>query len=237
MQIQKSIEIRDLALYLKPDNVLIIADLHLGFEEALNKQGILVPRFQFRDLVKRLEKVLDRKYKLIIVNGDIKHEFGKISEQEWRETLKILDLLSKHAEKVILVKGNHDTILGPIARKKGVEIAESVIVGNNLIMHGHELAKNIPKDIKTIIIAHEHPAISLKEPGRIERFKCFLKGKYKTKNLIVMPSYNPLVEGSDILQEKMLSPYLKQNLDNFEVFVVEDKVYSFGKLKKIRKIT
>ena len=60
MKITNNIEIIDLALYLKKENILIIADSHIGFEEALNKQGILVPRIHFKDLVKRLEKILNK---------------------------------------------------------------------------------------------------------------------------------------------------------------------------------
>jgi hypothetical protein len=39
--------------------------------------------------------------------------------------------------------------------------------------------------------------------------------------------------GTDILKEKIQSPFLQQNLDDFEVYVVADKVYDFGKLSKI----
>jgi len=83
---------------------------------------------------------------------------------------------------------------------------------------------------RTIIIAHEHPAVSLKEDMRIEKFKCFLKGKWKRKNLIVQPSFLQVTEGTDILKEKLLSPFLT-NINNFEIFVIEDKVYRFGKVK------
>ena len=122
MEITPNIEIIDLGLYLKEQKILIIADLHIGYEESLNKQGILLPRFQFTDLVKRLDRILKKvKPKLIIVNGDLKHEFGQISETEWRQALKILDFLTRKSQ-VILLKGNHDKILGPIAEKRKLEI-------------------------------------------------------------------------------------------------------------------
>jgi len=44
-----------------------------------------------------------------------------------------------------------------------------------------------------------------------------------------------MIEGTDILKEQILSPFLQQNLDNFDVYVFEDKVYEFGKLKGLRK--
>ena len=73
---------------------LVIADLHIGYEEALNKQGVLVPRRQFELTVERLKKLLEKtKPTRIIVLGDLKHEFGTISRQEWRESLRVLDML------------------------------------------------------------------------------------------------------------------------------------------------
>ena len=236
MEILKGIEIVDLALYLKKEKVLIIADTHIGYEEALNKQGVLVPRISFKELILKLEKILKKTGKLdrIIVNGDIKHEFGKISETEWRHTLRLLDFLSKHCKEVILVKGNHDTILGPIAGKRNVSVKDFVKIKNILIVHGDILVKKgLLRGIKTIIIGHEHPAITIRDVSRAEKYKCFLKGKYLRKNLIVMPSLNLLVYGLDVTATKKFSPFLKQKLDNFEVYIVSDKVYDFGKIKKL----
>ena len=62
---------------------------------------------------------------------------------------------------------------------------------------------------------------------RFEKFKCFLKGKYKNKLLIVQPSFNLLTIGTDILKQRLQSPFLK-DIKDFEVFIVEDKIYDFG---------
>jgi len=234
MKITNNIEIIDLALYLTKYKTLVIADSHIGFEEALNKQGILVPRFQFKELVQRLEKILSKvKPETIVINGDVKHEFGTISEQEWRHTLRLIDFLSRHCKKLILIKGNHDKILGPIAEKRNIAIADNIVLGDILITHGHKIVKEL-KGIKTIIIGHEHPAIGLREKTRIEVYKCFLKGKYQRKILIVQPSFNLVTEGTDITKERLISPYLKQNLRNFECWIVADKVYRFGKLRNLK---
>ncbi|MAG07980.1 phosphoesterase [Candidatus Woesearchaeota archaeon] len=230
MNILPGIEIVDLGLYLTKERTLVIADTHIGFEEALNKQGLLVPRFQFDELVKRLKKILAKvKPKLIIVNGDIKHEFGTISEQEWRLTLRLLDFLAEHCEKIVLIKGNHDTVIGPIAVKRNIEVKDYYLTNKILIVHGHTIFEK-KLDYNTIIIGHEHPAIGITEAARRELFKCFLKGKFKVKNLVVMPSFNLVTEGTNVLKESLLSPYLKQDLSGFEVFVVGDKVYKFGRL-------
>lgn len=235
MNITKDIEIIDLGLWIKKNKLLVLTDFHIGFEEALNKQGILVPRFQFKDIIQRLEKILAKaKPGTIVINGDVKHEFGRISDQEWRETLKLIDFLAKHCKNLLLTNGNHDTILGPIAKKRNIKIVDFFEADGILVIHGNKIPKDISK-YKTIIIGHEHPAVSIHESGRKEKFKCFLVGKYKRKTLIVQPSFNLVTEGTDVLKEGILSPFLKQRLDNFDVYVAADKVYGFGKLKNLKQ--
>jgi len=235
MEISKGIEIIDLALYLKKQKTLIVSDFHVGYEESIAKQGILVPRFQFEDTIKRLKEIFKKaKPKTIVVNGDLKHEFGEISEQEWRDTLKLLDFLLKNCLNLILVRGNHDTILGPIAKKRNINCLPQYLIDDILIMHGDKLPEDyVLKDVNKIIIAHEHPCISLKEESKVEKYKCFLKGSYKNKELIVQPSFNLVTEGTDVLREELLSPFLAQKLENFEVWIASDKTYYFGKIKDL----
>src|SRR3989338_10295565 len=130
MNVLNSIELIDLAIY--TNKTLILTDFHIGYEEALNKQGLMVPRFQFPEIMNRLEKIFLRlkgkKVYTIIVNGDLKHEFGTISEQEWRHTLRLLDYFGQHCKEIILIKGNHDTILGPIAKKRNVNVVEHYLI-------------------------------------------------------------------------------------------------------------
>ncbi|MBN2459696.1 metallophosphoesterase [Candidatus Woesearchaeota archaeon] len=236
MDILPNIKIIGLALYLEKQKILVIADTHIGYEEALNKQGILIPRLQYNEVIKQLELVFKEvKPKVIVLLGDIKHEFGTISSQEWNDTMKLLDFLILKSGKVVLIKGNHDTILGPLARRKGLEVKERFAVDGVLFCHGHKLVdekSEAYKKSKTIIIGHEHPAISLRDDVRTEKFKCFLLGKYKRKNLVVMPSFSFVTEGTDVLQEKLLSPFIS-NIHDFEAFVVGDKIYKFGKIKEL----
>jgi putative SbcD/Mre11-related phosphoesterase len=236
MDIISGIEIIDLALYLRRQNILVLSDTHIGYEESLNKQGVMIPRTAFKDLLIRIEKILNKLPKLdkIIINGDIKHEFGKISETEWRNTLKFIDFLSRYSKEIILIKGNHDKILEPIANKRNIKIQDYLKLNDVLIMHGDKLpTKGLLDNTKTIIIGHEHPAITIRDNSRAEKYKCFLKGKYKRKDIIIQSSFNLVTEGTDITQEKLISPFLKQNLDDFEVFIVSDKIYKFGRLRQI----
>ncbi len=232
----KNIEIIDLGLYLKQYKTLILTDFHMGFEETLNKQGILVPRFQLDKTLKRLERIfLKVQPETIVINGDLKHEFSTISETEWLNTLKLVDYLLKNCKTLILNRGNHDTILEPIIKKRNLKINDYTKIKEVYITHGDRIPNNNDfKESKIIIIGNEHPAVALKEEGRRETYKCFLKGKFQEKVLIVQPSFNLVTEGTDILREDVLSPFLHQDLSYFEIYVIgKDKVYNFGKIRNI----
>jgi len=235
MKLTDDIEIIDLALYLIKEKTLIISDLHIGIEESLNKKGILIPRFQFNDFLNKLKLIFNKvNVERIIFNGDLKHEFGEISRQEWNNILKLFDFLKD--KKIIIIKGNHDPILKPIAEKRNMKLVESYNLNNISILHGDKILINLGK---ILIIGHEHPAVSLKKGIRTEKYSCFLKGKWKNKLLIIMPSFNLLTYGSDILKENLLSPFLT-NIENFEVFVIEpnevklSKALYFGRIKDIK---
>ena len=236
MEILKGIEIVDLALFIKKKKILVISDVHLGIEGEMQYKGVLVPKYHFKELMKKFEYIFSKvKPETIIILGDLKQEFGRISEQEWRELLRFFDYLSSNSKKIILLKGNHDPFLGPIARKRNLEVVKEYQLNEILFVHG-DYEPELKKNVKTIIIGHEHPAITLREKTKIERFKCFLKGKYKKRDLVVVPSLNLLVEGNDILQEQFISPMLTKQ--NYEVYVVEkNEVYHFGKLNKLNKKT
>jgi putative SbcD/Mre11-related phosphoesterase len=234
MYIHKNIKIVDLGIYLEKQELLAVSDIHLGYEEALTKQGILIPKFHFKDLIIRLENMINEtKPKMILINGDLKHEFGTISDEEWRNTIKLIGFLNKNCDELVILKGNHDKVIDPIAQKCNITPLKKYIIDDILFCHG-DFIPTIPAQMKTIIIGHEHPAVSVTEGVRSETFKCFLKGKWNNRTLIVLPSMNLVTEGTDVLQENMLSPFLQQDLSNFNVFVVGDKVYEFGKLKKLR---
>ncbi len=232
MEISPGIEIVNKALWLRKDNIIIVNDLHLGYEENLQKKGVLVPHFQLEEILRELEEIIKQtKPKIIILNGDLKHEFGKVSNQEWKDVLKLFDFLTQKKLEIIIIPGNHDPIIKPIAEKRKVSVMKSYQTGDIVIVHGDEL---IDTKAKRIIIGHEHPAISLREGSKFEKYKCFLKGKWKKKELIVIPSFNPLLEGSDILKEELLSPFLKK-IGNFRVYIIQgEEIFQFGRVKDLK---
>ena len=90
----EGINVVDLGLYFIKEKTLVIGDVHVGLEEAMNKEGILVPRIGLKKVLEHLDRIFSKvSVDRVVINGDIKHEFGEISRQEWRLTLKLLDYL------------------------------------------------------------------------------------------------------------------------------------------------
>jgi hypothetical protein len=232
-----SAKIIDLALQV--EDYLIISDLHLGYEQSLNAEGIMVPRFQYPLIIERLKEIQEKSScNNIVVNGDLKHEFGQITRQEWNETQEFLDYLKANFDDIVLIKGNHDNFTKFIAQKTDLEVEASYQLGDCLVLHGDKILKEADPEIENLIIGHEHPCIGLRNGERVEKIKCYLSGRYKEWNLLVMPSFNFVTEGSDILQERPLSPFLKAiSGGELEVYAVENfEVFPFGKIKDITAV-
>lgn len=218
------------------NKILVISDIHIGYEEMLRKQGVLVPLSQFDETMHGLRKIfseLEEKklmIKEIVILGDLKHEFGEISDTEWSDTFKFLEYLLSKCRKIVCVKGTHDTILEPILRKfPQVKFVDNYLSGEILFTHGdkfNEVVRNLDKKIKTIIRGHLHPAITLTSGAKKETYKCFLVGKSGGKEIVILPSFLPIITGSDVRE--------REGLENFKVFIVGDEVYEFGKVKSIR---
>jgi len=227
------------SLYFPERKMLVLADLHIGYEEYLTERGVFLPRMQFKEMMKELEeifnKVGDKKIDKLVVVGDLKHEFGTISSQEWRETKEVLDFFKSKAKKVILIKGNHDNILEPIASRKELKIKEFYIKDEICFLHGNKMFNEcLGKKIKMLVIGHRHPAVMLADKYKREKYKCFLVGKWKNKEVIILPSFFPFIEGSDIVEDGCNKLFVdEKSLKGFDVWVVGDKVYRFGKLRGI----
>jgi len=232
----------DKAVWVEKKKILVLADLHLGFEEGLQEQGVILPRFQYKEIIKDLDKIFSEigEIREAVILGDLKHEFGRISKEEWTEVLDFLSYLSKKVKKIVLIKGNHDTILEPIAKKKGIKIRDFYIKEGLAFLHGHKLYTEVlDRKVREIFLGHMHPAISISRGAKREIYKCFLKGMWKGKKVVILPSFFPLVEGADIVVEKTnLDSSLDLRLRNFEVYVPVSagEVLELGKVKKVGKL-
>jgi putative SbcD/Mre11-related phosphoesterase len=231
------------AIYVKKIDSLVISDLQLGEELYLAEQGIFVPQVQLREIMKDLKGIFKMvRPKSVVINGDVKHEFGEASSQEWREVRELVDYLRKKVEEIILVRGNHDNYLLNIASKIGLKVFDPYyLAGNILFTHGHKKIK-FPKEAKTVVIGHEQPAILLFQGYDRIKLPCLLYGKMKDgRNFICLPAFSPLASGvavNVIEKEDLLSPILREEVDLEELIPIAlDKEAGALKFPKIRDLS
>ncbi len=239
MEIEEGIEAVGCALYVKELSLLVISDVHIGYEAELISKGVMIPRNHVKKVIKLVEEAWKKtKAKRLLVCGDLKHVFGRILKEEWKDTLLFLGALKKRFKEIIILEGNHDKVLYPILEKEKIKVKKNYSAGKFYFTHGDFIPGTKEfQGAKIVVMGHEHPAISIGDGIRNEKYKCFLLGSYNRKKLIVLPSFNPLVEGSDVLKERLLSPFLRgRNLGNFRVFVVDGQdVFDFGKIRRLEK--
>ena len=126
-------------------------------------------------------------------------------------------------------------MLDPVLRDKEVNLVDWYVWKEYCFLHGDRDFEEIyDKKIKYWIIGHAHPAITLREGTKAEKYKCFLVGSYSGKNVIVLPSFFPATEGSDPRDDGMNLAW-PFNLGSFEVKVIGENldVLDFGPLRRI----
>jgi putative SbcD/Mre11-related phosphoesterase len=236
------------ALFIESIDTVVVADLHLGIERELAGSGIFLPHFQYQDIKKSLSSIINKiAPRQIIIDGDLKHRFGERTDQEFNEVVDSLNFITQDVEQVIVIRGNHDNFVkGLFARFPKAKFVESAyFLDDFMFTHGHEIPPGIEThDFHVIVIAHEHPAISLRDDvGAKVKLRALLIGAAKSnKQLIVLPAYSPLALGAEMnlvtSEEQILSPFLTDyvSLGDMKAYGIdaESGVFSFPELRHWR---
>lgn len=233
------------ALYDPENDLLVIADLHLGLEKTMTSKGNYVPPSQLDDLKDDLRDAKSETgASRILVDGDLKNQF-RTSYSETEEIEEFLSFLNAEFDEVIVVEGNHDTMIESTLESSGVNLKEYHLEDGKLYIHGHEpLGKYELEDFSTVIIGHEHPAIALEdEIGVREKIPVLLYGGMDDgRDIIVMPAFSRIANGTavnEIPGEELLSPVLKQNAEKGDLKAVgisrEAGLFEFPELRHLNQ--
>jgi len=203
-------------VYIRSYKAVILADVHIGYEEEVSLKGGYIPRFQLRHSQKILEEVFGQvRAERIIFAGDLKHLFNTLGRVERIELLQLLNYVKRYVDEVVVVRGNHDNFLPAMKRWVEFNIVESYLAHPYLIIHGHKPLNpsELPQQWDYLIMGHEHPSIALRDPiGVIGKFSCFLVGDTTIgKKLIVLPAVGAYQTGSKVTLSKdtYLSPVIR----------------------------
>lgn len=223
------------ALILDGD-VMVVADLHLGYEAALELEGLSIPRVQTAKIEEYLLRTMDALApSKVVVAGDLKHNFSRNLTQEWQDIAKFVGIMADMTT-LEVVKGNHDNYLGLILKEHGARLCHERVHSGVRIVHGH---KGVLSEMPTIM-GHIHPSVRLRDSvGASLKDSCFLYDK--VRRLLVLPALSLVSPGTDVLGQKWsdrISPLLSGvGLSSFVPIAFSgNRVLEFPTVGKLRRL-
>ena len=234
------------AVYIRRLKALVFADLHLGFEEEAARMGYFVPRVQLKKALKLIEDAFNLyDPERVIIVGDVKHTFDKLTRLERQEVSRLFEELRRRGVEVKVVKGNHDSYLVVVAREYGVEVIKGhLVLDGYMFIHGHRKPPREPRP-EVIVMGHEHPSISIRDRiGYVAKTPCFLVGRHEPTGaaLLVLPAVGVYQTGTSVstMKETYLSPILREEVDlrKLKPFVIAEGlgVLEFPELGELEEI-
>jgi|Deesub1362A_J573_1020465.scaffolds.fasta_scaffold00304_36 hypothetical protein len=201
---------------------IVIADLHLGIVHFPDRTVI-------EDAVSLAES---EKADGVIVLGDLKHDIGlRIRERKEVELFKNSLLnLGIEEDKIILLRGNHDSGLDDLIR---IEPSSGMVFGEYGFFHGHAKPSAEVLQSKFLVFAHIHPAIFISDTiGGVKR-RVWLEGEWvegeieggeskdikNVKKVLVMPAFNELCSSIAVNMDKKITNRYK--LWNFSAVMLD----------------
>jgi len=157
----------DRGMVVRRDNisVLLISDLHLGFEEVISEEkGVYFP-LQHINILERI-KTLVEKYdvQVLYVIGDVKHTIMTDIPYNWDILPDFMSDLSNIVSTVV-IPGNHDGDLEALL-PRSVELADvhGIVIGKGnervSLIHGHAWPAPDLLDASLFVAGHSHPSVS-----------------------------------------------------------------------------
>lgn len=218
---------------------LVVADLHLGFENELRSRGINIPlkNEEFAHRIKDL--VRTTKAERLVLLGDIKHHVAGPERLEFLVVPQFISAIEGEVPEIHVVLGNHDGELEALLpRDVIVHSSEGMRLGNCWLTHGSARLPKEAESSKWVIMGHVHPSVRLSDTmGYRYSFQVWLSGPRRGRKggmIIVMPSFNSYV-GQLVMNEPtkalLRGPLLSKkevDLEDLEVHTLDG--HDLGKL-------
>jgi len=173
------------ALYWPAEQTLVFADLHFEKGSAYAPSGQMLPPYDTRATLSRMEELIHRHAPArVIALGDSFHDHdaaGRLDEHE----RAVLMRLGGSAE-WIWIAGNHDP--APPSWLGG-RVCEEIAIGDLVFRH-----EPSPVPSRGEIAGHLHPCKSLVRRGRSLRRRCFASDRSR----LVMPAFGAYAGGLDV---------------------------------------
>lgn len=171
---------KDRAVYWAAKKILIVSDLHIGKSAHFRKNGVPVPSTVGKTDLQRLTALLSTyNTDILLVTGDMFHNninSDANAFMEWRKQHNDL--------KVVLVKGNHDTLKTDDLEALGIEVYQK-----EMLCYPFRFIHDKPNvaDEYYNISGHIHPGVMLYGKARQRlKFPCF----YFSETCAVLPAFS-----------------------------------------------
>jgi len=147
------------------ERVLVVADLHMGWEVALAQKGVHVPSQMPKILNQMLQLIEMCKPTRLIFLGDVKHTIARVEMEEWRDIPDFFEALGRTMSNIQIVPGNHDGNLEPLLPETVKILSPTgVILGNVGLFHGHAWPALELLGCRSLITGHVHPMVAFRDP-------------------------------------------------------------------------
>jgi uncharacterized protein len=220
----------DRALWHPPTSTVIIADLHLGFEEETARRGNVMPAFAAEPLRAAWDRLMRRQPKHVVIAGDLFHAAQPPGEI-WQAATTLLQATPNGCH-VTVIPGNHDPSTTAMAERFAgttIETAESVSLPRWRILHGHQIGT--AQDCG-LIVGHQHPAVILGNRVESAKMICFAT---IAKRMIVLPAFSTAPLGSNLLTGShwIIDTPRPSTVSVRIAGIVGDRVLDFGPLDRL----
>jgi putative SbcD/Mre11-related phosphoesterase len=150
----------------KETKIMIIADLHIGWEMALSQNGIHVPSQTLKLLAKLKALLCEYRPAKLVILGDVKHTVAKAEMSEWRDIPDFFNSLKDLVQEILIIRGNHDGNLEPLL-PESVKLLPGTgeVISSAGFFHGHQWPSTRLLKCKTLVMGHIHPVVVLRDPA------------------------------------------------------------------------
>ena len=145
--------------------VLVVADLHIGWEVTLAKRGVHVPSQMPKILSKMTRLIESCKPTSLFFLGDVKHTVTGVGMEEWRDVPVFFETLGKKVPDIQVIPGNHDGNLEPLL-PEFVKILPTtgVALWDVGLFHGHAWPAPELLGCRRLVTGHVHPMVVFRDP-------------------------------------------------------------------------
>jgi hypothetical protein len=148
------------------ERIVVITDLHIGWEMALSNEGIHVPTQTSRLLSKLKDLLFTYKPEKLLILGDIKHTVATAEKAEWQDVPEFFNEIRKYVSEILVIRGNHDGNLDPLLPENVKTLPGTGMAMHDIgFFHGHQWPSPDLLRCKTIVMGHVHPVVVFRDPA------------------------------------------------------------------------